>query len=166
MSLEIKNRIFLTKQDNIEKYENNLVTLKLVDGTVFEELEPRKLFPVSRVNSYITLIDTEGKEIAAIRGFDELNKESAEAIKESLDDYYLVPYISQIISVTEKNGTLVWVVDTNRGIKKFEVRDRNHDIRVYKDNSIRVRDADDNRYVIEDFSKLDKRSRYFLISDL
>ena len=57
------NRIFVTRGDSIEIYENNLVTLTLADGTKFEPLEPRRLFPVSRASEYITLLDEEGAEI-------------------------------------------------------------------------------------------------------
>lgn len=166
MSIEVKKRIFVNGNDNITVYENNLVTLTLENGQAYEKLEPRRLFPVSRIDSYITLLSEEGKEIAIIRSFDDLNKESAQVIRESISDYYLVPYITEIVAITVKNGTLVWKVKTNRGPKQFEVRDRNHDIRVYKDGSIRVRDSDDNRYVIEDYRKLDKHSRHQLTADL
>lgn len=161
-----KERIFVGINDKITKYENNLVTLTLANGGVFEKLEPRKLFPVSRIDQYITLIDENGKEVAVIRDYQSLDKESAKVIRKSIDDYYLVPYILKINSVIDKNGTLVWETETNRGFKRFEIRDRNHDIKVYKDGCIRIRDADDNRYIIEDYQKLDKHSKYLLNSDL
>ena len=166
MSIEVKKRIYVTLKDNIIRYENNLVTLKLADGQCFESLEPRRLFPVSRTDTYITLLNSDGKEVAIIKGLADLNTESLGVIEESLNDYYLVPYITQIISVTEKSGTLTWNVKTNRGLKTFDIRDRNHDIRVYKDGKVRIRDSHDNRYVIEDYRKLDKHSRRLLASDL
>ena len=166
MSIAIKQRRFLTAADTVTRFENNFVTLSLADGTVCKELEPRRLFPVSRADTYITLIDTDGKEIAVIRNLRDLNESSRQVVQESLDDYYLVPFISQLLSVSDKNGTLVWEVKTNRGIKRFEIRNRNHDIRVYSDGRVRVRDADDNRYVIEDYRKLDAHSRRLLTADL
>ena len=163
---EKKERIFVCDKDNITRYENNLVTLTLQNGEVFEKLEPRRLFPVSRIDTYITLLNENGSEGAVIRDYKCLNNESSQIIKESINDYYLVPYISKIISITEKSGTLIWNVDTNRGAKRFEIRDRNHDIRVYKDGKIRIRDSHDNRYVIEDYRALDKHSKSLLIGDL
>ena len=77
-----------------------------------------------------------------------------------------MPFITGIISITEKSGTLTWRVKTNRGEKSFEIRNRNHDIRVYSDGCIRIRDADDNRYIIEDYYTLDKHSLHLLSSDL
>ncbi len=166
MSAEVKNRVFLTKDDSIVKCENNLVTLTLASGEKYEMLEPRRLFPVNKVYNYITLLSQDGKEIAVIRDIIDLNDASRGVIKESLDEYYLVPIITRIISITQKSGTLNWQVETNRGYKTFDVRDRNHDIRIYNDGSVRVRDSHDNRYLIEDYRKLDKHSYKQLSADL
>ena len=161
-----KERIYVTKDDKIVIYENNLVTLTLKDGTVYEKLEPRRLFPVSRADTYITLLDSEGVEVAIIRALKDLDAESLDTVNYSLADYYLVPHITRIISVTEKYGTLHWCVETDRGIKEFDIRNRNHDVKVYSDGRVRVRDSDDNRYVITDYRTLDKHSRNQLIADI
>ena len=159
-------RFYIKKEDRITVNENNLVNVETSDGKTYERLEPRRLFPVSRQNNYITLLNDEGVEIAIIKSMSDLNDESLEVIKYSLEDYYLVPHISRIISVYEKNGKIHWTVETERGLKEFDVRNRNHDIRVYKDGRVRVRDSDDNRYVITDYRALDKHSRNQLIADI
>jgi len=159
-------RFYITKNDSITVDENNLVKLDTADGKHYEKLEPRRLFPVSRADSYITLLDEDGIEVAIIRILADLNKESLEVVQYSLDDYYLVPHIERILSISEKNGKIHWVVETERGIKEFDVRNRNHDIKVYPDGRVRVRDSDDNRYVVSDYRKLDKHSRGQLIADL
>ena len=166
MSAEVKNRVFLTKDDSVVKCENNLVTLTFADGETYNRLEPRRLFPVNKIYNYITLLNEDGKEIAVIRDIADLNDSSRAVINTSLDEYYLVPLITKIVSITEKSGTLNWQVETNRGFKAFDVRDRNHDIRIYNDGSVRVRDSHDNRYVIEDYRKLDKHSYKQLSADL
>ncbi|MBP3706825.1 MAG: DUF1854 domain-containing protein [Clostridia bacterium] len=166
MSVIKKERIFVGKNDKIIRYENNLVTLTLESGESFEKLEPRRLFPISRVDQYIILIDEDGKEAAIIRNFQSMDNESAKIVQESIDDYYLVPNILRIYSIVDKNGALVWETETNRGFKRFEICDRNHDIKVYKDGRLRIRDADDNRYIIEDYQKLDKHSKNLLTFDL
>ena len=88
-----RERIFVGKSDKITRCENNLVTLTLENGAIFERLEPRRLFPISRVDQYITLIDEDGKETAIIRSLQKMDKESAKIVQESIDDYYLVPNI-------------------------------------------------------------------------
>ena len=161
----IEKRIFVTPSDIISVYEINLVTL-VHEGERIESLEPRRLFPVSRLDSDITLLDNAGVEVAIIKSLSDLSSESREVIDYSLNDYYLVPHITRIISVVEKYGTLHWQVETDRGIKEFDIRNRNHDVKVFRDGRVRVRDSDDNRYVISDYRALDKHSRNQLIADL
>ena len=160
------SRIFLCSDDRIVRSENNLVNLTLGSGECYENLEPRRLFPVSRESEYITLLDTDGVEVAVIRSLSQMDDHSQAVIKESLDDYYLVPTILRIISTQEKFGTLRWTVETDRGIKTFDIRNRNHDIRVSRDGKVRVRDADDNRYTINNYHDLDPQSRARLIMDI
>lgn len=162
----MSDRIYVTDKDKIEVNENNLVNLTLQDGRIFEKLEPRRLFPVSRIDEYITLLNTDGTEVAVIRSIKDITKEAKEVIEYSLNDYYLVPHILRIISITEKNGKIHWTVETDRGYKEFDVRNRNHDVRVYSDGRVRVRDSDDNRYIISDYRKLDKHSRRQAVADL
>ena len=161
-----RERIYVTENDRIEKEENNLVTLTLHSGEVISTLEPRRLFPVSREDKYITLLDSDGDEAALIKDLSLLEQKSREAIEYSLDDYYLVPKIIRIISTGEKYGTLRWTVETDRGIKSFDIRNRNHDIKVYKDGKVRVRDSDDNRYTIDNYNELDPHSKARLIADM
>ena len=159
------SRIYLSSADKVEKYENHLVKVIMADGSTVEGLEPRRLFPVTNPDAYITLLDEEGAEKMVIRALSDLDKASAAVIETSLSDYYLVPRILRIISKAEKYGTLRWTVETDRGICSFDIRNRNHDIHVMRSGFVRVRDANDNRYVIEDCNKLDKHSYALLIAD-
>ena len=162
----MSERIYLTSKDEITVNENNLVNVTLQNGDILEKLEPRRLFPVSKPNDYITLLDTNGVEKAVIRSVSELAPASREVIEYSLNDYYLVPHILKIISITEKNGKVHWCVETDRGYKEFDVRNRNHDVRVYSDGRMRVRDSDDNRYLVSDYRKLDAHSKRQAAADL
>ncbi len=159
-------RIYLTDRDTVEVYENNLVTVRLASGEQTEALEPRRLFPINRLNEYITLLDEDGTERFVIRSLSDLDKDSRRVVSDSLNDFYLVPHIVRILSASEKYGTVHWTVETDRGVKSFDIRNRNHDIRVSADGSVRVRDSDDNRYIIEDYRALDRTSRAALIADL
>ncbi len=155
-------RVYISSEDRIEKGENNLVNLKLRTGETFEGLEPRRLFPIREREKYISLLSEEG-EIGVIRDIADLNEESKRAISDSLNDYYLVPFITKILSTSDKYGTLRWTVETDRGIRSFDIRNRNHDIRVSRSGEVRITDADDNRYIIEDYRKMDASSRAKLI---
>ena len=161
-----RQRLYITKNDKIVNEENNLVTLTLESGEVINRLEPRRLFPVSSADKYITLLDEDGDEVAIIKDLAELSSETRTVIVHSLDDYYLVPRIIKILATGEKYGTLRWTVETDRGVKSFDIRNRNHDIKVFKDGRVRVRDSDDNRYTIENYHELDPHSKARLIADM
>lgn len=154
-----EGRIYVCSHDRIEKNENNLVNLVLSSGERIEALEPRRLFPVNFPEKYITLLNGDGDEVAVIRSLTELDEKSEECIRRSLNDYYLVPEIIKILAVSEKSGTIRWTVLTDRGEKSFDIRNRNHDIRIYKNGAVRVRDSDDNRYIIQNYNALDQKSR-------
>lgn len=163
---EQRGRIYVDTSCRLESYENNLVVLTLENGEKISGLEPRHLFPISDPKNYISLLDNNGVEIALIRSLSELDEASADCIEKSLSDYYRVPKITKIISINEKYGTLRWTVETDRGVKKFDIRNRNHDIKVSENGNVRLRDSDDNRYIIEDYRALDSHSKSKLIADL
>ena len=154
----MSDRIYVTDKDSITVCENNLVTLTLECGESLDYLEPRRLFPVSRESEYITLLDKDGKERALIRSLGELNESSRDVIASSLDSYYLVPEITRVIDIVQKYGNIRWHCESDRGELKFDVL-RGNDIKYTPDGRVRIRDSNDNRYVIPDLRQLDKKSR-------
>lgn len=159
-------RIYLSKEDIVRPGMNNLVNVTLATGEQWADLEPRRLFPVSAPVQYITFLDEEGTERCVARALQELSEESRSVVVQSLADYYLVPTIRKILRKEEKYGILHWVVMTERGERAFDIRNRNHDIRMLPDGRVRVRDSNDNRYIIESVESLDTHSRALLIEDL
>lgn len=161
------NRIYIDSDEvRFIKKSENLVDAEFYNGMVLHDLEPRRLFPVSGLTKYITLLDEDGNEKAVIRNIEWLMPESREIISQCLSEYYLIPKITRIIDSSEKYGIIKWSVETDRGIKSFDIRNRHHDIKTLYDGRVLVRDADDNRYEITDYTKLDKRSQRLLISEL
>ena len=143
-----------------------LVDMELYGGEKVEDLEPRRLFPVSGRMKYITLLDSEGKERAIIRDVETLSPESREVITDCLREYYLIPKITGLIDRTEKYGILKWTVKTDRGVRQLTIRNRNSDIKQLYDGRVLVRDSNDNRYEIVDYRALDKYSLKLLSSDI
>ena len=56
------------------------VRLTLSDGTVYEDLQPRRLFPYTMPSKYVTLLNTDGHEIAVVRDLDDLDGSSKASI--------------------------------------------------------------------------------------
>ena len=78
----------------IERTDFCKVTLTYYDGRKIENLEPRRLFPLSGLHKYITLLDGDGREAAIIRSLDTLIPESRRAVEECLEEFYLIPRIT------------------------------------------------------------------------
>ncbi len=154
---------FLDNKAKIELTDVYYVRLTLPDGRVFDDVEVRRLFPISRRDSYISLIDKDEKEIAMIRSYDDLSPESAGAVKACFNDYYLIPVIKSISECNDKTGMLKITAETDHGSVTFRVRNRHNDMKIYDGERVIIRDSNDNRYEIECLSDLDKKS-YLLIA--
>ena len=143
-----------------------LVDVELYDGRFLENLEPRRLFPMSGLEKYITLLDQEGVEQAIIRDLNTLPPQERKTIEDCLDEYYLIPKITKIIDCREKYGVLNIQVETDRGSALIEIRNILHGLKLLYGTRVLLRDHNDNRYEIPDLRQLDKRSRMLIDSFL
>ena len=69
----------------IERVDLYLVRLIRADGSVLEPLEPRRLFPFTDPSKYVSLLDTEEKEVALIRDMNDLDRDSAKVLEEVIE---------------------------------------------------------------------------------
>ena len=114
-------RYIITDKDKITRIDTYLVKVECTDGQVFESLEPRRLFPLSDLDHYITLLSDKEKEVALIKSLDEIDPESRSAVEACFTDYYMIPQITEIIKIEDKFGALSWTVMTDRGKIKFSI---------------------------------------------
>lgn len=135
-----------------------LVDMELYDGRRFENLEPRRLFPLSGLEKYITLLDETGIEKGIIRDIRTLPAEERVTIEGCLREYYLIPKITKIIECAEKFGVLTLKVETDRGDAVIEIRNLIYGLKLLYGTRVLLRDSNDNRYEIPDLRQLDKRS--------
>ena len=130
------------------------------------ELEPHRLFPISGLNKYISLLDSEGNECAIIRNIDNLDPDSKALVEKVLEEYYMIPRITRFIEMTEKFKIWMWTAETDRGTITFEIRNHIASIKPLYDGRVLIKDANDNRYEIPDYRLLDKESQKMLIPKL
>lgn len=161
-------RIYIDKYvGTLERTDLYLVKLTLKDGTVHENLEPRRLFPFTKPDMYITLLDKDERELGFVRDLKELDDASVKALEDCFAEYYLIPKITKVLVCEEKFGSIKWSVETDRGPITFRIRSRHSDIKkLYGSNRIIVRDTNDNRYEIPDYTALDAHSIHLLFSYL
>lgn len=142
------------------------VDMELYDGRKFVNLEPHRLFPLSGLEKYITLLDEEGIERAIIRDIRTLPPAERKIIEECLEEYYLIPRVTKINECREKFGVVAFDVETDRGHAVIEIRNILHGLKLLYGSRVLFRDNNDNRYEIPDLMRLDKRSRQMIDSFL
>lgn len=137
------------------------VDVQLQDGTTFQNVEPRCLFPSSNGTKFITLLDENGIELAVIRDLDALPAEERKIIEGCLAEYYLIPRVTKILNATEKFGLITLDTETDRGPARIEIRNLLYGFKQVG-NRLLLRDGNDNRYEVPDLTKLDAKSRHLL----
>lgn len=139
----------------------SLVDVELTDGTKLENLEPKRLFPVSMRNQYITLLDENGTEQAVIRDLKNLPDDQQAILADCLDEYYRIPEILRIRAYEERFDGLTLHTDTDKGPADIEIRSL---ALGFKMDGVRalLRDINDNRYEIPDVTRLDNLSKQIL----
>ena len=135
------------------------IELSIYRGDTYENLEPRYLFPLSGNNRYVTLLDSNLKELAIIRDLSRLDSDSRAAVESCLAEFYVIPKITGVIDVSDKFGVHTWTCRTDHGVRKFRIKDRHTSIKLLYDGRVLVRDVNDNRYEIPDLDRLDRKSR-------
>ncbi len=142
------------------------VDVEFYDGVKIEMLEPKRLFPISGLTKYITLLDSDGNEAAIIRNVDNLLPESKKTVLRCLEEYYMIPKITRFINRSEKFRIWLWTVETDRGVHTFEVINHLVAVKPLYDGRILIKDANDNRYEIPNINELDRRSQKLIMPDI
>ena len=155
-------RYLVGKRDRITRTDTYLVRVDGHDGRVLENLEPRRLFPFTAPDTFVTLLGEGEKEAALIHSLDELDEASRRAVEECFEEYYLIPEVTAVLHVEDKAGSFKWKVKTDRGVVEFHIRNRQSDIKQDGDILL-MRDSNDNRYRI-DLKTLDSRSMKKILS--
>ena len=166
MSNTISNVVKITylTPDNAEFYTaGDFLALRLTDaeGKISDlgRVYLHRLFPYTELTTNISVMNKESEEIGIIENVSLFDKAgSSELILHELSVKYFVPKIKSILSLKEKFGFSSWKVSTDVGIVTFTVRDTFRSMIRIGESRVYVLDNDGNRYEIEDFNKLDKRS--------
>jgi len=133
-----------------------------VEGGEAVRVKPIQMFPISQPNEYVLLAKESGEEVGFIRDIRELSRGDRKKLGEALERGYFIPTITRIRDLRYRFHVLYCDVETDRGVTKFELRDRTENLNLLPSGKLIAEDVDGNRYVIEDINSLDARSRALL----
>ncbi len=139
--------------------------IQIDNGSEHVDVKPVPVFPVSGAADLISFLDPKDKEVVLLRDPEALDCDSRRALQEELGKTYFVPKITRILEIEDAHGAARWEVETDRGYRVFDIRDR-EDVRVIRRTRVLLQDADGNRFEIEDVTELDERSQRLIDTEI
>jgi hypothetical protein len=143
-------------------HRNHAGRLVLTDrnGSAHVGVEPVRTFPISEPNRLISLVGSDGHELACIGDLAELPAETADLVRQELADREFLPRVERVVRVNTHKEPSEWEVVTDRGAVRFLLRD--DDIRRLGPTRAILVDMHGVRYYIPDSRQLDPKSRRIL----
>jgi hypothetical protein len=136
--------------------------LTLDNEISYLDVEVIRLFPLSDPDGYLSVHDKDGTEIGILVRLAELDEENRSLILERLERRYLMPIVKRVINVDDRFGNIEWEVETDRGKRKFTMRNLRENITPLTPYRCLLSDVDGNRYDVRDLRQLDLTSRDYL----
>ena len=147
---------------NVERNPAGQIVVKLTGRD--EPIVDAKIvrcFPWSMPEEYVSIRDSDGKEIAMLKTPDSLDPESQKIVEEELIDKVFNPRIEKVLDFKHEFGVTSITAQTDRGKVIFQIRNRD-DVRVLSATRAIFRDVDGNTYELTDRSALDPTSEKYL----
>lgn len=123
-----------------------------------ENVRPIRLFPLSRPDHWIAILDGSGREICCIEEMAMLEPGQRTTLEQELEKREFVPIVKRILWVSGNSEPCEWKVETDRGPTSFILNDEK-DVRRLGDQGVLVVDSFGIRYMIPNRNQLDSYSR-------
>ena len=137
------------------------LVMTLADGTAHEGVVPVRAFPISAAGEGLSLMSTDGHELAWITQPDALPAPMRVLIEAELGAREFMPEIRKIVGVSTYATPSTWTVQTDRGQTDLVLRGE-EDIRRLTGTTLLISDSHGIHYLIRDLLGLDKHSRKIL----
>ena len=131
--------------------------LYLINHEKEVEVTPKACFPMGSPNEFISLINSEGKEVFLVGGLTECPKNIRDPLLKYLRDRHFNIEITRIIDIKEDYQLRIWEVETKQGKRKFQAALKTWP-RKRKNNTYVIEDLSGDIYSIVEKTKLDKKS--------
>ena len=137
--------------------------LNLIDanGVLHEGISPVRAFPIQAPEEGLSLVNSDGKEVAWLDRLSDLSPQMADVVREELSGREFMPEIRRIIDVASYACPSTWTVETDRGETSFVLRGE-EDIRRIGSVSLLVSDSHGIHFLVRDQYELDKHSKKIL----
>ncbi len=131
------------------------------DGNIYDNIVPVRAFPISNPYEGISLVSSDGRELAWIERLDALPATTRALVEEELGTREFMPEIRRIIKVSTYATPSTWSVETDRGDFSFVLKGE-EDIRRIVGGTLLIADSHGVQFLIRDQYALDRASRRIL----
>src|SRR5579871_1433300 len=132
----------------------------------YPTVKPVWAAPLSRPNTYLSLLNGKGEEIVTLTDPGKLPPDSLEAVREELRRRYLTATVSTVLSAKFEYGATYWHVETDRGTRDFVTQNLQENAMWLSSVHLLLLDVDGNRFEIPDVNALDEKSRAYITTIL
>jgi hypothetical protein len=126
-----------------------------------EEVVPIRSFPIAAPDKGISLVGTDGHELAWIECLADLEDAQRYLVEEELANREFVPEIHALKTISGFSMPSTWKVDTDRGPFTL-VLESEDDIHRISRTMLLISDSNGIHFLVRDLTKLDRNSRKFL----
>jgi hypothetical protein len=131
------------------------------DGQPHAGVVPVRAFPIAAPDEGISLVNTEGHEVAWVDHLRAVAPAARALIEEELALRDFVPEITRLKSVSSFGTPSVWTVETDRGETSFILKGE-EDIRRLARTGLLIAGSQGVQYSVRDMTALDRGSRRLL----
>ena len=145
----------------LQRQQNGQLVLIDAEGDAHVGVVPVRAFPLAAPDEGISLVSTEGHELAWIEQLQAVPPAMRTLLEEELALRDFVPEISRLQSVSTFGTPSVWAVETDRGVTSFILKGE-EDIRRLGRNALLIASSEGVQYSVRDMTALDRASRKLL----
>ncbi|MFN5445833.1 MAG: DUF1854 domain-containing protein [bacterium] len=122
---------------------------------------PVQAFPIDSPGEHVSLVSTEGHELAFILSLADIEAETRHVILDEIAQREFIPVIQRLVAVSTFATPSTWSVHTDRGVSNFVLKGE-EDIRRLRGNGLLITDSHGVTYRVLDMRELDRMSRRLL----
>jgi hypothetical protein len=146
----------------LERNRFGKLILTNLAGERFEAVVPVRAFPIQAPDDGISLVDTDGHEVAWVDRMADLPEPAQSLIRDELAAREFMPVVLRIVSVSTFSTPCTWTIESDRGTCEFVLRGDEDIRRVGKDNALLIADSHGIQYLVRDQFALDHQSKKIL----
>ncbi|WP_313073146.1 DUF1854 domain-containing protein [Melaminivora sp.] len=154
----------MPEQDTIILTRNphGRLVLRLPDGAEHEGVTPVRAFPIGAPGEGLSLVGSDGHELAWVPRLDILDAQMRALIEEELAAREFLPHITRIVSVSSFSTPSVWQVETDRGPAELVLKGEEDIRRLDGRTRLLITGSAGTQFRVADVDALDRASRKLL----